>query len=67
MERLKMIKKIDKNKLQELTGLTKTQASRVFKEARLSLATEFPLYENKKILSLPVSAIEKIIGYKLSE
>ncbi|KAA8710688.1 DUF3173 domain-containing protein [Lactococcus garvieae subsp. garvieae] len=62
-----MIKKINRQELQELTGLSKTQINRIFKQARLSLASEFPFYQNRKILSLPVSAIEKIVGYELTD
>lgn len=62
-----MIKKINRQELQELTGLSKTQINRIFKQARLSLAQKFPIYNNKRISVLPISSIEKIIGYKIND
>lgn len=62
-----MIRKINKQELQALTGLSKTQVNRIFKQARLTLAKTFPIYDNKRIGVLPISAIEKIIGYKIND
>ena len=60
-----MIKRIDKEELQKLTGLNKTQTNHIFKQARLTLAQMFPIYNNKRISVLPISSIENIIGYKI--
>lgn len=62
-----MIRKITREEMQNLTGLNKTQVNRIFKQARLALAQSFPIYNNKRISVLPISSIEKIIGYKIND
>lgn len=62
-----MIKNVDKYDLMELAGCTKTQAQRLMKQAKaLMVADGFTWYAGKRISRVPVQAVERILGFKIS-
>ena len=49
-------------------GFTKSTSQNIIRQAKASLVTEgVSLYDNKRIGTVPIHAVEKIIGFKLSE
>lgn len=49
-------------------GFTKSTSQNIIRQAKASLVTEgISLYDNKRIGIVPIHAVEKIIGFKLSE
>lgn len=50
-----------------MTGLQKTQAQRLMRQAKaLMVADGFDWYAGKRVTRVPIQAIERILGYKIN-
>ncbi|ARE22316.1 DUF3173 domain-containing protein [Lactococcus cremoris] len=62
-----MIQTVTKNELMLMTGLQKTQAQRLMRQAKaLMVADGFDWYAGKRVTRVPIQAIERILGYKIN-
>lgn len=63
-----MIKIVDKNDLMTLTGYSQSQCKKLIREAKLKLVSDgFSWYDNKRVGRVPLTSIEDILGFQLSQ
>lgn len=63
-----MITLIDKNDIMKLTGYSKSQAEKLVREAKAQLVSDgFSWYQNKRIGRVPITTVELILGFPLTE
>lgn len=62
-----IINLVDKNDLMSLTGYSKSQCSKLIREAKANLVSDgFTWYNNKRVGRVPLKSIEDILGFRLS-
>lgn len=62
-----VINLVDKNDLMTLTGYSKSQCSKLIREAKANLVSDgFSWYNNKRVGRVPLKSIEDILGFQLS-
>ncbi|HFI0979547.1 TPA: DUF3173 family protein [Streptococcus suis] len=63
-----VINLVDKNDLMTLTGYSKSQCSKLIREAKANLVSDgFSWYNNKRVGRVPLKTIEDILGFQLSQ
>lgn len=62
-----MIQTVNKNDVMQMTGLPKTQAQNLIKQAKLQMVKNgFQWYANKRVGQVPIKAVEQILGYQIN-
>lgn len=62
-----MIQTVNKNDVMQMTGLSKTQAQNLIKQAKLQMVKKgFQWYANKRVAQVPIKAVEEILGYQIN-
>ncbi|HEV5754917.1 TPA: DUF3173 domain-containing protein [Streptococcus pneumoniae] len=56
---------VDYKKIMEL-GFTKSTAQQIIRQAKQKMVQQgYTIYSNRRLGSVPISAVEKILGFKL--